>query len=102
MPPMRHPQPARYNETSRSLGGDPCPTHRSPHRSDSTGGADMAESQIPDGSIIITPKEFYDGVRSDIADIKSAVSPLPGLATRVDKNEERLTKLERLAWLALG
>lgn len=59
-------------------------------------------SQIPDGSIIITPKEFYDGVRSDIAEIKNAVSPLPQLSTQVGKHEERLTKLERLAWVALG
>jgi hypothetical protein len=40
--------------------------------------------EAPEGSIVITPKEFYDGVRQDISDIKAAVSPLPGLSTDVE------------------
>lgn len=59
-------------------------------------------TDVPPGSIVITPKEFYDGVASDIAEIKQAVSPLPDLKVRVDKHDERLSKLERLAWVALG
>lgn len=56
----------------------------------------------PPGSIVITPKEFYDGISNDIAEIKQAVSPLPDLKVKVDAHDERLTKLERLAWTALG
>jgi hypothetical protein len=58
--------------------------------------------EIPGGSIIITPKEFYDGVRADISEIKSAVSPLPELNLTVVKQGERLGRLERVAWIALG
>ena len=57
--------------------------------------------QAPDGSIIITPKEFYDGVRKDVDSIKSsiarvesAVSPLP---SRVDKLEQRVSTVEERA-----
>ncbi len=60
------------------------------------------DEQIPGGSIVITPKEFYDGVRSDIAEIKAAVSALLELRTTVEKQGERLTRLERVAWIALG
>lgn len=56
----------------------------------------------PPGSIVITPKEFYDGVRDDIAAIREAVSPLPDLKTRVDAHDSRLSRLERLAWVAIG
>ncbi|MGZ4560026.1 MAG: hypothetical protein ACXVGN_00100 [Mycobacteriaceae bacterium] len=57
--------------------------------------------QVPDGSIVITPKEFYDGVRNDIAEIKLAVSPLPDLKTRVDKLEVEVDKLvSKQAWLS--
>ena len=43
--------------------------------------------QISDGSIVITPKEFYDGVQSDIKDIKNAVSPLPQLRIEVEEHK---------------
>lgn len=57
--------------------------------------------QVPDGSIVITPKEFYDGVRNDIAEIKLAVSPLPDLKTRVDRLESEVDGLaKKWAWLA--
>ena len=62
----------------------------------------MAPEQAPDGSIVITPREFYDGVKSDISEIKLAVAPLTDMARTVDKHSERLDKLERLAWVALG
>lgn len=58
--------------------------------------------EVPDGSIVISPKEFYDGVKDDIAAIKQAVSPLPELRVRLEAHDGRLTKLERLAWVALG
>ena len=59
-------------------------------------------TEVPPGSIVITPKEFYDGVRDDIADIKSAVAPLADLKTQVDLQDIRITRLERLTWVALG
>lgn len=62
----------------------------------------MTPDEIPGGSIVITPKEFYDGVRSDITEIKAAVSPLPELRVTVERQGERLTRLERVAWIALG
>lgn len=58
--------------------------------------------QAPDGSIIISPKEFYDGVQSDIRVIKEAVSPLPELRGEVKLHGDRLNRLERVAWVALG
>lgn len=60
------------------------------------------EIRVPPGSIVITPKEFYDGVRDDISAIRDAVSPLPDLKVKVDGHEQRLAKLERIAWVALG
>lgn len=58
-------------------------------------------TDVPDGSIIITPKEFYDGVKSDIADIKQMVSPLPELRARVDKLEIAQAATDRkVIWLA--
>lgn len=58
--------------------------------------------QAPDGSIIITPKEFYDGVQSDIKDIKNAVSPLPQLRTEVEEHRRDIASLKKIAWVALG
>lgn len=58
--------------------------------------------QAPDGSIIITPKEFYDGVKNDIAEIKAAVSPLPELHQKVTDQEMRLRKLEQFKWVLVG
>lgn len=62
----------------------------------------------PEGSIVITPREFYDGVRQDIADIKNAVSPLPEIRGDVDDLKashrrlgERVGQLEaRYKWAA--
>lgn len=54
--------------------------------------------QAPDGSIIITPKEFYDGVRQDIGEIKDSVSALRSelapIPNRVDRLETRLDAVE--------
>lgn len=51
-----------------------------------------------DGSIVITPKEFYDGVRSDIGEIKDSVSglreELSGLPARVSKLEAAVDNLK--------
>lgn len=58
--------------------------------------------QAPDGSIIITPKEFYDGVQSDIKDIKNAVSPLPQLRAQVEESKRDIASLKKVAWVALG
>jgi hypothetical protein len=56
-------------------------------------------TEAPDGSIVITPKEFYDGYRQDIADIKTAVAPLPGLHEDVRELKRRVTALEaRVLW----
>jgi hypothetical protein len=56
-------------------------------------------TEAPDGSIVITPKEFYDGYRQDIADIKKAVAPLPGLHDDVVELKRRVSALEsRVIW----
>lgn len=60
------------------------------------------DEQVPGGSIVITPKEFYDGVKSDIAEIKAAVTPLPELRNDVKALGERVTRLEQFKWLMLG
>lgn len=57
---------------------------------------------IADGSIVITPKEFYDGVQSDIKDIKNAVSPLPQLRVEVEEQKRDIAALKKVAWVALG
>lgn len=57
---------------------------------------------VPDGSIVITPKEFYDGVSKDIAEIKAAVSPLPEFKVQLDELEKRTSVLERRIWIATG
>lgn len=56
----------------------------------------------PDGSIVITPKEFYDGVRQDIADIKLAVAPLSALHADVEDLKARIRLLEARVWRASG
>ncbi|MGH3502318.1 MAG: hypothetical protein ACRDQA_15740 [Nocardioidaceae bacterium] len=67
--------------------------------------------QSSDGSIIISPREFYDGVREDISEIKNNLetvkdnfSDLPrrvdAVEKRVDILDERQDKSERrLAWM---
>lgn len=62
----------------------------------------MSDPVPPPGSIVITPKEFYDGVAKDIAEIKQGVAPLGDLKVKVEYHDDRLTKLERLAWTAIG
>ena len=57
----------------------------------------------PDGSIVITPKEFYDGVRTDVSEIKESISTLTSavgtLPTKVEKLEVRVSALEhRVIW----
>lgn len=59
-------------------------------------------TEAPDGSIVITPREFYDGVRQDIADIKAAVSPLPLIREDVDGLKRRVTALESRVLVASG
>ena len=58
--------------------------------------------EAPDGSIVITPKEFYDGVRQDISDIKSAVAPLGPLANDVADLKRRVSALETRVLVASG
>jgi len=58
--------------------------------------------EVPDGSIVITPKEFYDGVSKDIAEIKAAVSPLPEIKQDMDALERRVNAIERRLWIATG
>lgn len=57
--------------------------------------------EAPEGSIIITPKEFYDGVKTDVEDIKKAVgdvaSALAPLPERVAKLESQVEILDRRA-----
>ena len=62
----------------------------------------MPESEVPPGSIVITPKQFYDGVKEDIAEIKEAVAPLSNLVHEVDDHEVRIRALERFRWSILG
>ena len=58
--------------------------------------------EAPDGSIVITPKEFYDGVRQDIADIKASVAPLGALAADVADLKRRVSALETRVLVASG
>lgn len=56
-------------------------------------------TEAPDGSIVISPKEFYDGYRQDIADIKKAVEPLTGLHDDVTELKRRVSVLEsKVVW----
>lgn len=59
-------------------------------------------TEAPDGSIVISPKEFYDGVRQDISDIKSAVAPLSPMVEDVNELKARVTALEARVWRASG
>ena len=55
--------------------------------------------EAPDGSIVITPKEFYDGVRQDVSDIKTALAPLDQLTRDVSDLRRRVSALEsRVLW----
>ena len=61
--------------------------------------------EVPDGAIVITPKEFYDGVSADIGAIKVNVSglreELSGLPARVDKLEVEVKDLRaKQVWFA--
>lgn len=63
----------------------------------------------PDGSIVISPKEFYDGVRQDISDIKAGLAPLSPMRKDVDdlhhqvgQLETRVGQLEARVWRASG
>jgi hypothetical protein len=60
-------------------------------------------NEVPDGSIVISPKEFYDGVKADVSEIKTSISDLTNavgtLPTRVERLELRITALEsRVIW----
>jgi hypothetical protein len=59
-------------------------------------------TEAPDGSIVISPKEFYDGVRQDISDIKTAVAPLSPMVEDVNELKARVTALEARVWRASG
>lgn len=59
--------------------------------------------EAPDGSIVISPKEFYDGVKGDVSDIKQSIHELSTtvgtLPARVDKLEIQLAALHsRVIW----
>lgn len=61
--------------------------------------------EVPDGSIVITPKEFYDGVSADIGAIRVNVSglreELSGLPARVERLEVEVNSLRsRQVWFA--
>lgn len=47
---------------------------------------------VPEGSIVITPKEFYDGVRQDVSEIKAAQARIEGAIAPLP---ERVSVLER-------
>lgn len=63
-------------------------------------------NQAPDGSIVITPKEFYDGVKNDIGDIKNDVSGLrtdmQGVPARVERLESKVETLQSKMTYAVG
>lgn len=59
-------------------------------------------TEAPDGSIVITPKEFYDGVRQDISEIKQAVAPLTQLVSDVADLKRRVSALETRVLVASG
>lgn len=58
--------------------------------------------EVPEGSIVITPKEFYDGVSNDIKEIKDAVAPLKDMKEEVEKLKVRVTAVEKRLWIAAG
>ncbi|WP_406046590.1 hypothetical protein [Kribbella sp. NBC_00889] len=58
--------------------------------------------EAPDGSIVITPKEFYDGVRQDVSDIKTALAPLDQLTRDVADLRRRVSALETRVLVASG
>ena len=56
----------------------------------------------PDGSIVISSKEFYDQMQRDIADIKQALAPLSPIRREVDQLQSRINALEAKVWRASG
>ena len=66
----------------------------------------MASEDAPIGSIVITPKEFYDGVKSDIGDINSNVQALrndmAGVPARVQQLESKVENLSAKMTWAVG
>lgn len=60
----------------------------------------------PIGSIVITPKEFYDGVKQDIGDINNNVQGLrndmAGVPGRVQKLEAKVENLSTKMTYAVG
>lgn len=55
--------------------------------------------QVPEGSIVITPKEFYDGVRDDVAEInkgiaamRESIAPLPSRVAALEASVGVLRK----------
>lgn len=66
----------------------------------------MSDESMPTGSIIITPKEFYDGVKQDIGDINSNVQALrddmAGVPARVKELETKVEHLSTRMTYAVG
>lgn len=65
-----------------------------------------AGDEVPDGAIIITPKEFYDGVRKDIADIGTVMAAidkkLDPIPEAVRQMQARVSTLEQRVWYITG
>jgi hypothetical protein len=66
----------------------------------------MQNDDAPIGSIVITPKEFYDGVKSDIGEINNNVQGLrndmAGVPARVLKLEAKVENLSTKMTYAVG
>ena len=61
---------------------------------------------IPEGSIVITPAQFYEStqravgqIQTDVSDLKAVMSSVP---RRLDDHETRIRKLERALWIGVG
>mgnify|MGYP006177815387 CR=1 FL=1 len=66
----------------------------------------MVNDDTPIGSIVITPKEFYDGVKADIGDINNNVQGLrtemSGVPARVERLERKVENLSTKMTYAVG
>lgn len=63
-------------------------------------------AEVPDGSIVITPAQFYSETRDALKEIQHEVAAmnqnLSGVPAKVDDHEIRLRALERFKFALMG
>lgn len=59
-------------------------------------------SDVPEGSIVITPGQFYRDTTEALVEIKLAVSGLPELHNEVKELKTRVGQLEKFRWQVAG